>query len=57
MNTITIDKAFLSMAITTVLQLRGEISDMEFIEVSEWEIDNDNETIELLVDLGTETSN
>lgn len=57
MNNIVVDKNFLSMAITVVLQMRGELSDTEYVTVMGWEIDDENETLELNVDLKMETSN
>lgn len=41
LTTITIDNRFLGMAITNVLQMRGELEETEFFEVENVTIDDD----------------
>jgi len=46
--TITVDKAFLSMAVTTILQIEGRLPDNESLHVIEWTFDEDNDYLILI---------
>lgn len=45
MISITTDKHFMSIAISTMLQLEGRLADNQHLEVIEWEINEDNHLV------------
>ena len=54
---VIIDKSFLTMAVSYLLQIQGEISDNTTLVVLDWEIDEDEEVLNLTCELLEEAIN
>jgi hypothetical protein len=52
---VVVDKSFLTMAVSSLLQIQGEISDNTTLVVLDWEIDEDEEVLNLTCELLEET--
>jgi len=52
---VVVDKNFLTMAVTSLLQLQGEISDNTTLIVVDWEIDDEEDVLNLTCETQTET--
>jgi len=54
---VVVDKSFLTMAVSSLLQIQGEISDNTTLVVLDWEIDEDEEVLNLTCELLEEAIN
>lgn len=54
---VVVDKSFLTMAVSSLLQVQGEISDNTTLVVLDWEIDEDEEVLNLTCELLEEAIN
>ena len=54
---VVVDKSFLTMAVSSLLQIQGEISDNTTLVVLDWEINEDEEVLNLTCELLEEAIN
>lgn len=54
---VVVDKSFLTMAVSSLLQVQGEIPDSTTLVVLDWEIDEDEDVLNLTCELLEEAIN